>query len=80
MKLAMFHNPNSDKPYVGDELTEKYCHEMVRTTEWVDVDFPALSDESRRVQLERIKKARAETKRLYETAISRIDQQAAALS
>lgn len=79
MKLALFHNPNSTRPFVGDELTDKYCHDMVRTSEWVDVIFPVLSPEARLEQLARIETARVTVLKLCEEQIARINQQAEAL-
>lgn len=80
MKLALFRNPNSDKPYVGDELTDKYCVDLVRISEWVDVEFPAMPADARQAQLARIEMARSEVRRQYETAIARINTQAEALA
>lgn len=80
MKLALFHNPNSTRPYVGDDLTEKFCMDMVRTSEWVEVNFPPLSPEARREQLARIETARVTVLKNCEEQIARINQQAEALS
>jgi hypothetical protein len=80
MKLALFTNPHSDKPYVGDDLTDRFCPDRLRISEWVDVEFPRLSDEARQEQLNRIETARDEARRQYEATLKRIDTQAQALS
>jgi len=80
MKIALFYNPNSNAPYVGDELTEKYCTDMARTTEWVEVEFPPLPAEARQEQMSRIELARKEALKHYEQTLARINQQAEALS
>jgi hypothetical protein len=80
MKLALFHNPNSNKPYVGDELTDKYCPDLVRTSEWVEVTFPPLSLEARQEQLARVEAAREAVRKLYEDQLTRINQNAEALT
>lgn len=80
MRLALFYNPHSDKPYVGDDLTEKYCEDMVRTSEWVDVDFSPLSIESRQLQMARLEATREAARQRYERQMALVNQQAEALS
>lgn len=79
MKLALFHNPGSDKPYIGDELTDKYCGDMTRMSEWVEIDFPPLSAEARQEQLANIQSKRDALRQQYEQQLSRINQHAEAL-
>lgn len=79
MKLALFHNPNSGKPYVGDELTEKHCNDMTRMSEWVEVHFPPISAEARKQQLALIEGRRNALRVQYEQQLARINEHAATL-
>jgi hypothetical protein len=79
MKLALFRTPNSQKLAPGDELTEKYCDEWVRVTEWVEVDFPTLSLEARQAQLAKVEAARESARKYYEGTLERLNTQAEAL-
>jgi len=79
VKLALFRNPHCENPVPGDEFTEKYSG-GVRITEWVEVEFPALSPEGRQAQLTKFEAARAQARRDFEFQLARIDKQAEALS
>jgi hypothetical protein len=64
---------------VGDLLTEKYCDDYVRVSEWIEVEFPPLSLEDRQAQLARVETARESARKYYESQLSRINTQVEAL-
>jgi len=80
VKLALFRSANISKPVACDEMTEKYCPEYVRISEYVDVDFPPLSPEAKQEQLARLDSARDTARQYYETQLKRLDEQAETLS
>lgn len=46
MKVALFKSMEYGAEITGDESTEKYCRNYVRTSEYIDVEFPPLQDEA----------------------------------
>ena len=79
MKIALFYNPSASKPYVGDEFTDKYCTDLARMSEWVEVEFPPLSAEGRQEQLARLEAAKDAARKYCDEQLARINQKAEAL-
>jgi hypothetical protein len=78
VKIATFRS-TYDTVIIGDEKTEKYSPECIRISEWVEVEFPPLTEESRKIQLARIAAARASAEALYKRDMASIDKRAEAL-
>lgn len=75
MKIATFRAPSGTMT-VGNESLEKYCDDYVRTSEYIEVEFPPIPDAERTAQLARLEAAREKARRYYEHSLKEIDKQA----
>lgn len=77
-KLALFNTPQGTT-WACEENTEKYNFDYVRVSEYVEVEFPALSLEARQAQLIKLEAARTAATNYYQRELANIQKRAESL-